>query len=378
MLPAANSLSPSPRPSGVAVVALWIFITLASMAMTAAAQSLKTGNIDVIDRVIWDTGWLGWIPLTYLVLALCRKHPVDRERKVSSVARLAGYGIVIVVLQMAFDFACNTVLGMWLRNAPFTWMNLLYLAVYKAHIYYGVYWMIVGAAHAYEFHARYLRTQLLSSQLEAKLAQAELSLLKRQLQPHFLFNTHNAIVALMLKQDSPAAIRMLTRLSDLLRISLSHSRKQLVPLGEELATLRLYLDIQCERFRDRLQIDLDAPEELHEAEVPHFLLQPLVENALAHGLGDVTENGVVEVRARREVDTLILTVRDNGAGFANGSADNHRGARVGGVGLSNTHERLQQLYGESQSLEIKSAPGAGCLISIRIPYVRNRVLEAVQ
>lgn len=362
-------LSRREGPSRVAVIALWIFIALGSLAMTSLAQVAKAGRVDLVERVIWEAGWVGWIALTYLVLEICRRHPIDRQRKLTSVARLAIYGLGVVLLQIAFDFACNTTLGRLLKGTPLTWSHLLYITVYKAHLYYGVYWMIVGAAHAYEFHARYLKSQLLSSQLEVKLANAELSLLKGQLQPHFLFNTHNSIVSLMLKNDNPAAIRMLTRLSDLLRISLSHSRQQLVQLREELATLRLYLEIQHERFRDRLEIKVEVPENLHDAELPHLILQPLVENALSHGLGDVTEDGQLSVSGRREGDRLILRVSDNGAGFDIGPGGRRsRPQATGGVGLTNTQERLQQLYGDAQSLEIESRRGQGCVVTIWIPY----------
>lgn len=366
--------SPTPQrvasPSRLAVFALWAFVAAAVIGMTGVGLSLKSGRLDLLERTIWDIGWMGWAPLTYVVLALCRRHPIDRQRKFPTVLRLALYGLGVVLLQIAFDFLCINVLGSLLRDTPFSWRHLVYIAAFKAHIYYGVYWMIVGAAHAYEFHARYLTSQVVSSQLETKLANAELSLLKGQLQPHFLFNTHNAIVALMLKQDNAAAIRMLTRLSDLLRVSLSHSRRQLVELREELATLRLYLDVQYERFRDRLAIDLDVPEELHEAAVPHLLFQPLVENALSHGLGDVTEKGRLEVKARREGDSLVLSVHDNGAGFDCAVRRTRDASVSGGVGLTNTQERLQQLYGDAHSLTIESSPGQGCTVTIRLPFSR--------
>jgi uncharacterized protein YjbI with pentapeptide repeats/two-component sensor histidine kinase len=294
-------------------------------------------------------------------------------------ARLAGADLSGAVLIKSSgdraDFAKAVLRGADLTKAEmartdFTGAHLLYIVVFKAHIYYGVYWMIVGAAHAVEYHRRYRETEWISSQLEAKLANAELDRLKAQLQPHFLFNAHHAIVALMLKRDNDAAIRMLTRLSDLLRISLARSGQQYVTLREELETLRLYLDIQHERFRDRLTINLDAPPELEAAEFPHLLLQPLVENALHHGLEDVTENARLEVAVSRDADVLICTVRDNGVGFgadgeASGSAGNGNGK---GIGLVNPRDRLQQLYGAEQSLMIASTPGGGCAVTVRIPY----------
>lgn len=369
----APDLPPSiPKaPSRIAVLVVWAFVTLALIVMTGVGQSLKAGKFDLIERVIWEIGWLGWVPLTSLVLAICRAHPIDRQHRLSSVARLAVYGLGVVVLQVAFDFACNLTLGSLLRNNPFSWQHLLFIVVFKAHIYYGVYWMIVGAAHAYEFHARYLKGQLLSSQLEAKLAHAELDRLKTQLQPHFLFNTHHTIVSLVLKQENDAAVRMLTRLSDLLRVSLARSGQQVVTLREELETLRLYLDIQRERFRDRLTVEIFAPEEWHEAEVPHLLLQPVVENALLHGLEDVTENARLEIRVRRESAQLVCEVRDNGAGFLPDKGTTARadhGDHGAGIGLTNTRERLQQLYGREQTLGIRSTPGEGCTVTIRIPF----------
>jgi LytS/YehU family sensor histidine kinase len=195
------------------------------------------------------------------------------------------------------------------------------------------------------------------------------------LQPHFLFNTHNTIVALILKQENDAAIRMLTRLSDLLRISLSLSGQQVVTVREELQTLSLYLDIQRERFRDRLTVDVDAPDHVLDAEIPHLLLQPLVENALLHGLENVTENARLTISVRREGEELSCTVYDNGAGFSLGRATEDSG-NGRGMGLANTRERLQQLYGLRQSLAITSTPGRGCRVALRLP-LRRRESAAV-
>jgi two-component system, LytTR family, sensor kinase len=359
-----------------AIVALWAFVALTVITMTAVGQAMKSGKLDPLNQIIWDIGWIGWAPLTFVVLAICRRHPIDRKRKLTSVLRLALYGVGVVLVEVAFDFACNMVLGSLLRNNSFTWRSLLYIGAFKAHIYYGVYWMIVGAAHAYEYHARYLNGQVTSSQLETKLANAQLSLLKVQLQPHFLFNAHNAIVGLMLKPDNEAAIRMLTKLSDLLRISLSRANQQLVSLHDEMETLGLYLDIQRERFRDRLTIRLEIPAELEDAELPHLILQPLVENALQHGLENVTEDGRLEIRAWREGATLAIAVRDNGCGFTSTSGRDRRSGDAGGIGLSNTRERLHQLYGAAQSLEIRSAPGHGTTITVRIPYRVRAALQA--
>jgi two-component system, LytTR family, sensor kinase len=377
MFPVTRHLKPSSLGKGpplLAVALVWAFVTAAVVALTALGQSLKGAHVDLLERFVWEVGWMGWVPLTYLVIWLCDRYPIDRQHRLTSIARLAWLGIAVLVLQTAIDFGCNLVLGKLLRGMPFMWAHLKYIAVFKGHLYYGVFWMIVGVAHAYQFHARFLSSQVVASQLETKLANAELTLLKGQLQPHFLFNTHNAIISLILKEENAAAVRMLTRLSDLLRIALSHSRQQFVDLGEEMRSVRLYLEIQHERFRERLAVKVEVPEALFDAQVPHLILQPLVENALSHGLEDTTENGELVVRAARDSQMLVLSVRDNGCGFF--PDDEASAVRTGGgVGLRNTAERLQQLYGAEQSLKIESAPGLGCTVTITLPYRQRRDTE---
>lgn len=366
MTPDVQPSRPSRR-FGLVIVGFWILFTIVALPVTAIGMWIKTGTVDLVNQVIWESGWIGWAPLSFVVLRLCRRFPLDRQQLWKSIARLAGIGVGVVALQLLLECLINTALGMWLRDYQFDWKRLFYVATYKAHAYYAIYWMVVGAAHAVEFHRRFRESELISSQLEAKLANAELERLKTQLQPHFLFNTHNTIVALMLKNDNKTAVRMLTRLSDLLRVSLSRSGQQLVTLREELETLRLYLEIQQERFRDRLSMEIVTPAELEKAEVPHLLLQPLVENALIHGLDSAAENARLELRFNREADTLVCEIQDNGAGFAAepsaGKADDTEG-----IGLSNTRERLQQLYGSRQSLAIKSSPGNGCTVVLRLPF----------
>lgn len=359
-----------------ALVGFWLLFALGVVPVTWIGGRIKYGSSDLVTQVIWESGWAGWALTSFVVLALCRRFPVDRAHLAFSVGRLAAFGLGVVVFQVLVDFAINAVLGIALRHAGLVWKHAVFIAAYKSHVYYAVYWMIVGVAHAYEFHRRYRESELTASQLEAKLAQAELERLKTQLQPHFLFNAHHTIVALMLKKENAAAIRMLTRLSDLLRISLSRSGQQVVTLREELETLGLYLEIQRERFRDRLAIEIVAPEELQDAEVPHLLLQPVVENALLHGLEDVTENARLEIRISRRTDALVCEVRDNGAGFSPEKPQSD-GASPSGIGLPNTRDRLQQLYGSNQTLVIASLPGQGCTVTIQIPFRRRAAARPV-
>jgi len=197
-------------------------------------------------------------------------------------------------------------------------------------------------------------------QLEVRLAQAQFQRLKLQLQPHFLFNTLNTITALI-SQDRVQAERMISRLSELLRQSLRGDSEQEVALERELHMLRHYLEIQQARFADRLRVTFRIASDTQQALVPNFLLQPLVENAIRHGIAPRASGGHIEIEARREGDALRITVSDDGLGAAT------PGDKGEGIGLSNTRARLEHLYGRLQRMQISSAAD-GFRVGIEIPY----------
>jgi LytS/YehU family sensor histidine kinase len=199
-----------------------------------------------------------------------------------------------------------------------------------------------------------------AAQLEAQLAEARLDALRMQLHPHFLFNTLHAISALMAR-DVPAARRMMTRLSDLLRFSLEQEVTDEVPLAEELDFLDRYVEIQRARFPDRLHVEMDVEPDAQAALVPRFMLQPLVENAIRHGIDRRPGGGRVVVRARVNDHRLKIEVEDNGPGFPSG-ADYREG-----VGLRSTRARLEHLYGGGGELDLAAAPGGGALVRVVIP-----------
>jgi len=197
-------------------------------------------------------------------------------------------------------------------------------------------------------------------ELEVRLSQAKLQALQMQLNPHFLFNTLHAISALM-HQDVDAAERMLTRLSDLLRYALESTEAHEVPLKKEIEFLQRYLEIEQTRFGDRLQVRMEIDPAALDAQVPNLILQPLVENAIRHGIEPHAQAGLVELRARAENGTLELIVQDNGKGSA-------KSAPAGfGLGLSNTRARLEQLYGAEHRLEIGDAESGGFRVRICVP-----------
>ncbi len=234
------------------------------------------------------------------------------------------------------------------RRPPF---NALFLIGFRLPIYLA----IVSVAHAMLFYRRSQERD----RLEASLARARLEALKMQLQPHFLFNSLNAIGALVHK-DPDAADEMLAALSDLLRLTLETSGEQELPLRRELEFVERYLAIEHVRFGDRLRFEVDVAPETFAALVPTFLLQPLVENAVRHGLEPRSGAGVLMIRARRVGGTLRLSVTDNGIGLPNGKPERE------GIGLSNTRARLRELYGGAASLELRNADGL--LVEVTVPF----------
>lgn len=232
--------------------------------------------------------------------------------------------------------------------------RLFLLACAGAVATYATYWQE-------QLGTRYAAASRTSEQLQSRLDQAQLQTLKLQLHPHFLFNTLNAITALIHRAPDRAE-RMVSGLSELLRISLGSAAEQEVTLAREVEVLEHYVDIQRERFQGRLRVRVDVAPGLGEALVPNLILQPLVENAIKHGIGPRVAGGLVEVIARREDDALALAVRDDGVGEASA------GARREGVGLANSRSRLASLYGDAHRFAAGSRPSGGFEVSIVIPF----------
>lgn len=224
--------------------------------------------------------------------------------------------------------------------------------------------LMVGFARSYylEKKARQEEAERLEERaqsLEAQLTEARLEALRMQLNPHFLFNTLHAVSTLV-DRDPDGVRRMIARLSELLRHVLDEEAPQEVPLSQELDFLDDYLEIQSIRFQGNLDTKIDVPTELHDAQVPNLILQPVVENAIKHGASQVRGVGRLEIRGQREGDDLVLTVRDNGPGLPESQED--------GLGLRNVRARLRELYGDDQSLRLKSAPDGGTIATLKLPY----------
>ena len=231
------------------------------------------------------------------------------------------------------------------------------------HIYLLFLWAVLGAFHFVRFFDRYRKREFEAVQLESRLAVAQTQALQMQLQPHFLFNTLNSIVALI-HSDADAADRMVSRLADLLRMTLDSGAEQEISLRQEMAFTDAYLGIERIRFQDRLTIIKDVPADCLDALVPAFLLQPLAENAIKHGVADMAEPSTIEIHARRDQQWLTLEVIDNGRGV--------NGNRKSGIGTQNTATRLQLMYNDRHTFALHSLPGQGTRAMVCIPWLLEK------
>jgi hypothetical protein len=231
------------------------------------------------------------------------------------------------------------------------------------------YWLFVLGCLGWHYYKGFRERETQAARLREQLTDARLHALRMQLNPHFLFNTLNAISA-MISENPGAADRMVVKLSELLRLSLDQEKPQESPLSEELAFLDRYLEIEKVRFGDRLQVEIRIQDETKDAAVPSLILQPIVENAIRHGIEPSETAGRLWIEAACENGSLCLRVRDSGPGLAAG-VDNLRE----GIGLSNTRSRLRHLYGENGTLELSTPAGGGLEARIRIPF---RLLKGFQ
>ena len=319
--------------------------------------------------VIWQlVGWYFWIPVTPFILLLGRRVPVGLSRKWTGIL----VHVVVASLLSLFFAAWNTLFARPIAPRetvyeldPGYFFNSFVLQ--RFHTSLLTYVVILGVGYGIEFYRQHRKRELQASQLQAQLAQAQLQALKMQLHPHFLFNTLNGISMLVRKGGQKEAVKMLAGLSDLLRLALENAGTQVVTLKQELDFLERYLELQRIRFRDRLTVKMVVSPDTLSAEVPNLILQPIVENAIRHGIDQQKGAGLVEIRARREADCLRMEVRDDGPGFSVDART--RGSE--GVGLTNTRQRLERLYGDDHVFEIGDDPGGGARAVLEIPFRRS-------
>jgi two-component system LytT family sensor kinase len=307
--------------------------------------------------------WYSWAAFLPLIFWICRKLDMLSRRWLTIVLHLLA-GSLFALVHCAI-LTSGARIEAWVLASGKSWGELLVI-VLRNHLHSNLFtYAAIGAVwHAMNYYRKVREHEAAGKELEKSLAQARLQALRTQFQPHFLFNTLNSISALN-HEDPKAANRMIARLSELLRLSLENDGAQEITLRQELEFLRGYLEIQGVRFGHRLTVRMDADLDTMDAMVPNLLLQPLVENAIHHGIAPFSGRGEIHVTAHREHEALRLQVTDNGPGIEAARLNDLRG----GVGLENTRARLRQLYGQAQTLELRNGNGRGLTVEVRIPYV---------
>jgi two-component system LytT family sensor kinase len=332
---------------------------------TAIALSFAT-NLHLAQQVPWREAllpsladWYSFALLSIPMLRLARRFQFHRDTWLSTAllhffASLFFSGFWIM-LRAALAQLERRIYG----SPPDFSGDFVRLFIKSFHLNLWIYWVILAVSHAFENARKLSERELKNTALEKSLTQAKLRALQSQLNPHFLFNTLHTISALM-HIDVEKADRMLAKLSDLLRYALDSTDEHEIPLRDEINFLKRYLEIEQTRFGDRLTVTMDIPEDTWDAHVPNLILQPIVENAIRHGIEPHARPGKIHLSARRQNNQLILQVRDNGAGL---NPNNPRE----GIGTTNTRLRLQQLYGPRHTFTLENAQPAGLLATIALP-----------
>jgi two-component system, LytTR family, sensor kinase len=316
--------------------------------------------------------WYAWAALFPVVWWLARRYPLESarlgRRLLLHLPAAALFAVVHPFLQVFIVWLLRVfsepLMVIAARRIPHSLFWDVQLGI-------ALYWLMLIACHAIQYQARLRAGELKASQLEAQLAQAQLSALKMQLHPHFLFNTLHSISAL-LHSDVEAADRMVARLGDFLRLTLDNSDNQEVTLEQELEFLRCYLEIELTRFQDRLTVDLEIAPSTLTAHVPNLILQPIVENAIRHGIAVKIEPGSIRISSERRGGRLRIQIRDDGPGFAS-NTENGNGYREG-IGLTNARARLARLYGQDQVLELSNGREGGAVVTLEMPFHASEVV----
>jgi sensor histidine kinase YesM len=329
----------------------------------------------LIDFYLWGLA-------SPLVIILSRRFLIERNHLFSRISIHLLVSVVFSFIIVGLSAPPYWIMGLAELSKTPTFSSLFFKAISSPigiHENVIVYWMTALAAHAFIYYqqARVRETEAIrltaqSAQLSEQLLQAQLSALKMQLHPHFLFNTLNSIASLLHK-DTETAHRMIARLSDFLRMTLKNSETHSVRLDKELEFLDNYLEIEKIRFQDRLVVEMRIEPEANEAQVPNLILQPLVENAVRHGLANVSSTGHLKISAQRQNGTVSIQIEDNGPGFDNNDVNRKRKRKTrGGVGLANTQARLEQFYGDDFSFKIADkSDSRGTVVSLEVPFRTN-------
>ena len=309
--------------------------------------------------------WLPWALATPLILALGRRFPASSLKTIAGwFAHILAVNIINVVFA-AWSASLLAVFNPYLdpSQAPFLKLcrDRIMTDFLASFILYAI---VLMAGYAIASHNRLLTQQAETARLNEQLSRAQFDSLRRQIEPHFLFNTLNSVAALVREQRTDAAIQMIAGLSNLLRRSLDSAPHQQVPLREELDFVQKYLDIQKTRFADRLTVSMDIPPDLDAAQVPSLILQPMVENAIQHGIAHHAQGGTISISASRTDHRLTLRIANDGPSLP----PDWELSRAG-IGIANVRTRLATLYGSASVFSLSNRPNGGVEVSLSLPFV---------
>ncbi len=308
--------------------------------------------------------WTWWAATACAMWLVAQRHPHILSFSTATVLLHLSVGSALSILHLTllqFTLRAGSHWPAW-RDA-YAQLNYITLSRFGADlILYGFVFGISGLLH---MQSQRQRDAILQLQLERQLSKAQLKALQMQMEPHFLFNTLNAITSLVAQKRNPEAMKTLAHLNTILRVTLQRKAPEKVPFTEELRVIESYLAIQQVRFADRLQVKIEATSEALEGLVPYFLLQPIVENAVQHGIAPTEGGGLVETTVKRVGDKLWMQVRDNGCGPIDTLSKGH------GIGMQNTRERLAFFYPDTHEFAATSLATGGYVVTIQIPYERT-------
>jgi sensor histidine kinase YesM len=330
------------------------------------------------EMLIWELPyWFLWAALSPVVFLLTKRFPLERGQLLRHGLIHAGACVLISLLHRAAYLIVSWVLhvAVYRRLSSISEVFSLFL-LFNLPTGFMSYGTILLVSYSMNYYRRFQEEELKLSRLRAELAQAQLQVtqaqlqsLKMQLQPHFLFNTLNS-VSTLLDEDVEAADQMIARLGDFLRMTLDNSGAQEVSLQEELEFLRCYLEIERVRFHDRLTVSMRIDPETLEARVPNLILQPIIENAIRHGVIACAGQGRIEITSQRSNGTLRLQVTDNGPGS---QAENRSASKLSsrGLGFTLTRERLERMYAADQQFRFEDVAAGGFQVTLEIPFLRT-------
>lgn len=346
------------------VIFFWFFISLLTYFQDIIVTNLEGYKNDLFFTGVFYIGWLLWIPLTLLVVKIAKAYPIHRNKIIKSFS----IHFIFSILVAALHFLLEVIIMLLLFKLIFAKRDAAtYIPSYmlmKIHIQVLIYFLILAVYHSIKYVLQFQNALIENITLESKLNEAQNQALKMQIRPHFLFNTHHSIISLLHENENGKAIKMLIGLSDLLRKTLDQPATDLVFIEDELSIAKLYLTIQEIRFEDRLKVFYDVDPAVEKNKIPPFILQPIIENAIIHGIEPFSDSGKVSIAIHRNEDHITIQIEDDGVGMV-------KGILKEGIGISNIRSRLQNMYGNNFGFTLKNHPVKGTVVKLILPLLNK-------